>query len=349
MKQNLKICLLLVWTVLLSTVATAADAVVNGKQPNAAIAVNGTIRVAFGKENVIYTMASTDNGQHFSAPEQVAILPDMQLGMARGPQIASSKNYSLITAMDKAGNIYSYQLNHSTGKWTAVAKANDTADSAPEGLMALTADDNDRFYAVWLDIRGNEKNKVYFSSLNGGKTAWAANKLVYTSPDESVCECCKPNITFNHNKLTISFRNWLNGSRDIYYTSSTDKGKTFTAPEKFGQGTWKLEGCPMDGGGLAINDKGQVSSVWQRKGEIFFCQQNQPEQQVATGRSCALTQTGDHTSIVWQQEGQIKLKDLSTNTIATLGKGNTPRVYTLANGKTFCLWENDGTVQHKVI
>ncbi|TPE45620.1 hypothetical protein FJM65_04760 [Pontibacter mangrovi] len=294
-------------------------------------------------------MVSTDNGQHFSEPEQVAVLPDMHLGMSRGPQIASSRNYSLIAAMDKAGNIHAYQLNHSTGKWTTVAQANDLDGSAPEGLMALTADDKDGFYAVWLDTRGNKKNKVYFSSLHGGKTAWAANKLVYASPDESVCECCKPNITFNHNKLTISFRNWLNGSRDIYHTSSTDKDNTFTAPEKFGQGTWKLEGCPMDGGGIALNAKGQVSSVWQRKGEIFYCQENQPEQKVATGRSCALTQDGTHTSIVWQEEGHIKYKELNTNTTQDLGKGNTPRIYTLPNGKTLCLWEAEATVQHKVI
>ncbi|MBF9253720.1 hypothetical protein I2I11_10485 [Pontibacter sp. 172403-2] len=294
-------------------------------------------------------MFSTDNGRSFSEPDKVATLPDMHLGMSRGPQIASSKNYSLITAMDKAGNIHTYKLNHGSNKWTAAANVNDLQGSAPEGLMALTADNNDTFYAVWLDIRGNKKNKVYFSSFNPAKTSWAANKLVYVSPDQHVCECCKPNIATRDNKITISFRNWLNGSRDIYYTSSTDKGKTFTTPQKFGEGTWKLEGCPMDGGGIAIGKKGQVSSVWQRKGDIFYCQANQPEQKIGTGRSCTLAQDGAHTSAAWQDKGQIKLWNLSTNTTSALGKGSWPKVYTLANGKTLCLWEEDGTVQCKVL
>lgn len=85
-----------------------------------------------------------------------------------------------------------------------------------------------------------------------------------------VCECCKPNIAVNGSKLAISFRNRLNGSRDIYHTSSTDKGKTFTVPQKLGQGTWKLQGCPMDGGGLAVNERGIVSECGSGKGMYFI-------------------------------------------------------------------------------
>lgn len=350
MKLLQRICLLLSWAILFNTTtASAVSSEVNGQQPNAAIDTKGTVRVVFGKNDVIYTMFSTDNGQNFSEPEKVASLPDMHLGMSRGPQIASSKNYSLITAMDKAGNIHAYKLNHSSNKWVALANVNDFKGSAPEGLMALTADKEDTFYAVWLDTRGNKKNKVYFSSLDAGKASWAANKLVYTSPDQSVCECCKPNIAFNDDKLTISFRNWLNGSRDIYYTSSTDKGNIFTAPQKFGQGTWKLEGCPMDGGGLVIGENGLISSVWQRKGEIFYSRENQPEQKVGTGRSCALAQAGATTSIVWQEKDQIKLRKLNTNTTLALGKGNSPKVYTLTNGKILCLREDTGTVQYRTL
>ncbi|GAA4437087.1 hypothetical protein GCM10023188_30900 [Pontibacter saemangeumensis] len=350
MKLLLLICLFLFGTVLFNTATVSAgSSLLSGKQPNAAIDTKGAIRVVFGKGNDIYTISSTDNGQSFSEPEKIATLPDMHLGMSRGPQIASSKNYSLVTAMDKAGNIHAYQLKHSNGKWTRAAGVNDVKGSAPEGLVALTADKEDNFYAVWLDTRGDKKNKIFFSSLHPGKGSWSANKLVYTSPDQTVCECCKPNIAFHGDKLTISFRNWLNGSRDIYHTSSTDKGKNFTAPQKFGQGTWKLEGCPMDGGGIVVGDNGLVSSVWQRKGEIFYCQENQPEQLIGTGRDCALAQAGANTVIVWQEKGQIKLKKLATNTTLELGHGNTPRVYAVAGGKTLCLWEDAGTVQHKLI
>ena len=349
MKLLLKTFLLFFGAVFLCAAAATAGSEVSGQQPNAAIDTKGTVHVVFGKDDAIYTMSSADNGQSFSEPVKVATLPEMHLGMSRGPQIASSRNYSLVTAMDKAGNIHAYMLSHSNNKWTEIANANDVAGSAPEGLMALTADKDDTFYAVWLDVRGNRKNKIYFSSLAAGKASWAANKLVYASPDDTVCECCKPNIAFSGNKLTISFRNWLNGARDIYYTSSTDKGETFTAPRKFGQGTWKLEGCPMDGGGLAIGENGLVNSAWQRNGEIFYSPESQPEQKIGVGRSCSLAQSGGSARVIWQQDGQIKLHNLKTNTTAALGAGSWPKVYSLGNGKTLCLWEDAGTVQHKVI
>ena len=48
------------------------------------------------------------------------------------------------------------------------------------------------------------------------------------------------------------FRNNVNGSRDEYLVESRDGGRSFAAARKLGSGTWPLNGCPMDGGGLAI-------------------------------------------------------------------------------------------------
>ena len=76
----------------------------------------------------------------------------MHLGMTRGPQIASSKDYSIVTAMDKKGNINCFRLDHKSGEWTKIKNVNDVDASAPEGLMSLAADNNNNFYAVWLNI-----------------------------------------------------------------------------------------------------------------------------------------------------------------------------------------------------
>ena len=39
------------------------------------------------------------------------------------------------------------------------------------------------------------KGKIYLSSSEDGGKSWSKSRLVYRSPEGSVCECCKPSIT----------------------------------------------------------------------------------------------------------------------------------------------------------
>ncbi|MFP5080721.1 hypothetical protein [Pedobacter sp. JCM 36344] len=324
------------------------DSAILGEQPNAAIDTKGVVRIAFGKGKQIYCMTSTTNGNSFSKPVLVAELSGMHLGHTRGPQIASSKNYSIITAMDETGDIHSYLLKHQSGGWKSAAEVNDIRGSAPEGLMALTADKEDNFYAVWLDLRLSKQNNIYLSKANGnGK--WTKNKLVYQSPEGHVCECCKPNIAFNAGKLAITFRNWLTGSRDIYYTWSVDKGETFSIPTKAGTGTWKLNGCPMDGGGLSINDKGLVSTSWQRNGEVFFWGENFLERRLSSGRDVNMSQDGGSPVVAWQANGNIIVMNLDDNTTKDLGKGSSPKLYIIDRERSLCIWEENKQVRYQIL
>ncbi|NNU34120.1 hypothetical protein HK413_08140 [Mucilaginibacter sp. S1162] len=160
--------------------------------------------------------------------------------MSRGPQLSSSATYSVITAMDKTGNIHWFKLNNGAKAWQAMGVVNDLKGSAPEGLMSITADNKDNFYAVWLDTRLGGRNQVWFSSLSGRSTKWTANQLVYKSPDGHVCECCKPNIAVAGNTIAIMFRNWLNGSRDLYVVRSANAGQSFSDAQKMGLDTGSL-------------------------------------------------------------------------------------------------------------
>jgi hypothetical protein len=325
----------------------AAD--IKGQQPNVAVDSRGIVRLAYGDGEKIYCITSSTNGATFSKPALVGQIAGMHLGHSRGPQIASSKNYSLITAIDKAGNIHSYKLNHSSNKWSKSGNTNDKNGMAVEGLMALTADNEDNFYAVWLDIRSDKKNNIFFSSINGKSAKWSKNLMVYKSPDEHVCECCKPTIACNNNRLVIGFRNWLMGSRDIYYAVSTDKGKTFNTPKKSGTGTWRLNACPMDGGGIAINEAGITSTAWRRNTDVYYWTENHPEQKVGTGRDVSIAQNKGNTLIAWQDKNIIKVMDLSKETASGIGSGISPRIYLLANGKAICVWEDDKVVRYKLI
>ncbi|MDP3468596.1 MAG: hypothetical protein Q8S11_09705 [Daejeonella sp.] len=325
------------------------ETTIQGQQPNLSIDTKGVIRVTYGNGEKIYCLTSTNNGISFSSAVLVAELPGMHLGNTRGPQIASSKNFSMISAMDKGGNIHSYRLNHSIGKWILVTEINDKKASAPEGLMAIAADKEDNFYATWLDIREGKTNNVYFSSINGKSVKWNANSLVYKSPDKHVCECCKPNIVVANRKIVIGFRNWLMGSRDIYYTVSNDKGKSFSAAQKSGTGTWKLNACPMDGGSLAVNSSGMVSAAWRRNGDVYYWSENQAEIKLDSGRDVSMAQNNKETYIAWQDKKIVSVMNLNTKKVTVLGSGVSPKVYTLDNGKAICFWEDDKQLRFKLI
>ncbi len=239
-----------------------------GTQPQISVDVKGTIRVAFGRNDSIFCATSADQGSTFSKPVLVGKVAGMHLGMSRGPQIASSSKTSLITAMDKAGDIHFFQLDNNTGKWVSNGYVNDLRLSAPEGLMGLAADKNDHYYAVWLDTRLEKKNNIYFSSFSPTQKAWSKTTLVYQSPDGHVCECCKPNIAVKNNQVAIMFRNWVSGSRDMYLLQSDNAGRNFSSAQKLGKGTWPLKACPMDGGGLIFDKMGNIQTTWQRQGVV---------------------------------------------------------------------------------
>ncbi len=322
---------------------------ISGQQPNVGIDTKGIVRMVYGDGQKIYCITSNNNGSNFSDPVLVGEIKDMHLGHTRGPQIASSKNYTVISAIDKMGTVHSFRLNHEINKWIKSGSVNDSKGSAVEGLMALTADKEDNFYAVWLDIRVGKKNNIFFSTVNGKSSSWSKNLMVYKSPEGNVCECCKPNISANNGRVVIGFRNWLMGSRDIYYTVSTNKGKTFTDPEKSGTGTWRLNACPMDGGGLAISESGTTSTAWRRNSEVYYWAENQQEQKLGTGRDVSMAQSKNNTFVSWQDRNKIKVMDLKKDKISEIGNGISPRVYTLANGKILCVWEDDKVVRYKLI
>ncbi|MBD1366733.1 hypothetical protein IDJ77_23175 [Mucilaginibacter sp. ZT4R22] len=320
-----------------------------GQQPQIAVDNKGVVRVVYGDKDKIFCVTSVDGGASFTAPVLVATVPNMHLGMARGPQVTSSLNYTVITAMDKAGAIHWFRQSHATGKWSNMGTVNDKTGSAPEGLMSIAADKADNFYAVWLDIRTGGNNQVYFSSLSSKSMRWTKNTMAYQSPDGHVCECCKPNIAVNGSEVAIMFRNWLMGSRDLYVARSANGGKTFGAAQKLGLDTWKLNACTMDGGGILLGDKGAIYTTWQRKGGVYFAKAGQPETFIAKGRNCDISGTGDNLALTYQQNDTVKMVSLKSKQTIAIDKGAFLQASALPHGKTLCVWEQAGTVKFKVL
>lgn len=347
-KTHSAIFLIALFLSLTSWAVVTNNIIAAGSQPQITADSKGIVRVVFGRQDEIYCATSIDNGGTFTKPVLVARVPEMHLGMSRGPQLASSINYSVITAIDKSGNIHWFKLNHSAKEWKNMGILNDLKGSAPEGLMSIAADKKDHFYAVWLDIRTGKRNQIYFSSLSG-TSHWSKNFIAYQSPDEHVCECCQPHIAVQGSEVAIMFRNWLNGSRDLYVTKSMNGGASFAAAQKLGMDTWKLNGCPMDGGGIVVDESNIIHTAWQRKGIVYYDQPGKPEMYIGQGRTCNISGTGNAQFITYQNNDTVRVVALQNKKEIVIGKGSFLKSATLPDGHIFCVWEQDSKIKFKRI
>lgn len=322
------------------------SSIAKGQQPQVGIDNAGVVRIVFGRQDSIFCSTSSDKGDSFSKPVLVGVVAKMHLGMARGPQLASSSHYNLVTAMDKDGNIHFFMLNNAgSGKWQYRGVLNDINASAPEGLMNIACDNKDNFYATWLDTRLNKNNNIFFASLPGGQRQWLKNALVYRSPDGHVCECCRPAIAVRGANVAIMFRNWLNGSRDLYLATSADRGKTFKKATKLGNDTWKMNSCTMDGGGLDFNEDNTINTTWQRKGVVYYCRPGQNEKELGKGRDCSISADKNQILVAMGSRGEVTYKNVQTNKETYVGKGSYLKTVILSDSKVLCVWEDSQTIK----
>lgn len=330
-----------------NAVSTSKDVVVaKGKMPNMTTDKRNNVHIVYGTGDSIMCVSSTNNGKTFTPPSLVAVLPGLFASAMRGPQIASTDNGLIITACTNKGNIYSYK-QIGAGKWTIGMKVNDVDEVAKEALMGLSADGL-HVFAVWLAVKSPRGQNVYGAkSVDGGKT-WSKNVLVYSSPDSTVCECCKPSVAVKGNTVYVMFRNWLNGNRDLYVATSVNGGQSFANAKKLGAGNWKLNGCPMDGGGLAVDQNGIPQTVWRREGKIYASTTEGAEKEIGEGRGCTIETINNKKIYTWTENGEVVLiKPEGKKKV--LGRGSQPIVKALNNEHVICVWENESQIHASVV
>jgi hypothetical protein len=351
------------------------------KQPQ--LATDGrTIGVAFGSSEGVYFARSIDGGKSFSKPVLVSNAGKVMLGMHRGPRIAMVPGAIVISAIMRGkandaktasagapnqeghaghhaghhgpppggdGDLISWHSSDGGETWSNGVKVNDVPASAREGLHAMAAGGGVLF-STWLDLR-DKGTRLYGSiSRDGGKT-WSKNMLVYESPSGTICQCCHPSVAMDTSgNITVMLRNSLEGSRDMYVVRSTDRGQTFSAGQKLGERTWVLNACPMDGGGVAISDKGEVVSVWRREKEIFTTTGSGPEKVIGTGKDPSIAIGKAGTYIAWTSvPGIHALTPGKGDPVVLAAEGAYPQLLPLPNGLMLATWESKGTLAFEVL
>ena len=315
-----------------------------GQMPNIAKDNSGNFHLVYGNGDSILYSYSTDHGNTFSAPSLISVLPKLAASHSRGPQVAATSNGLAVTACNESGDIFSF-VKEQSGNWIQTTRVNDMDTVAKENLMALAADGENAF-AVWLDLR-DKHNKIFGAKSTDGGKSWSKNIMIYASPDTTVCECCKPSVQMKDNNVYIMFRNWLNGNRDLYLIQSSDAGLTFGQAQQLGTGSWALNGCPMDGGAIAINKNGNPETVWNRKGVIYACEPGKEERKLGEGKNCTIESVNGKNVYAWVEDGEViilKPRGMKKN----IGKGHLPVIKAINNEHVLCIWENDKKI-HKAI
>lgn len=331
------------------------------QQPQVAVAPDGSIYLAYGSENSIYCAVSRDRGKSFSLPVLVGNEGPLSLGMHRGPRIAATKDFVVITAVagkqgkGRDGSLLAWRSADQGKTWSKSVTVNDAVDSPREGLHDMAAGPGNLVFTAWLDLRalipGKPGTELYGAvSMDGGMT-WSRNSLVYRSPDGSICQCCHPSVAIDSTgQIYVMWRNALKGSRDLYLTASTDGGKTFAAAQKLGTGTWPVDACPMDGGEITLNRDSVPATIWRREEQIFVAKTG-AEERVGKGRNPVIAYGAKGRYLAWQDSAEKSVVLLAPGTKEPIRLGTNSAYVDLVagpGGTVIAAWE-EGDKDKKTI
>jgi hypothetical protein len=249
-----------------------------------------------GKTDV-FVAISRDAGRTFQTPVQVnAVAGEARLGGELPPRVALPPSAGsgdpgiavLRTARAGDGTEVKTTRSGDGGKTfdppVALQSPGATGD---RGWPALALDPQGAAHAIWLDHRGlaADRGAGPSTSLGAGHShrqrgaahdgvAMAQKSGLYYSATGSpsgerelakgVCYCCKTAFAAGPgDALYAAWRHVYPGNlRDIAFTVSWDRGRSFSAPVRVREDGWAIEGCPDDGPAMAVDAKGTVHLVW---------------------------------------------------------------------------------------
>lgn len=310
-----RMTLLAIAVALAAAPAVSSEATLPCRQPQLA-ATATAVYVACGTPDAVLVARSVDGGRTFAAPVRIAFAGHLSLGNHRGPRIAASGSDVIVTAIvgavgsGKDGDVLAWRSADEGRRWSAPVIVSDVPGAAREGLHALTRYESTVTLA-WLDLRDKGTSLAVATSVDGGRT-WRPDVIAYRSPSGAICECCHPSLATDWSKRVVAmFRNSIAGNRDMYVIGSRD-GENWTPAGKLGGDSWALAACPMDGGDIRYNSKGNAVAVWRRNQTIYLTSleddaATRRETRIGDGVNPALIMTATGPAVAWNSPEGLTL------------------------------------------
>lgn len=281
-----------------------------GVQPHVAVDPNGKVIVVFVRDDTIRVSLSVDGGLTYGEAMTVDKPSGMPIGMRRGPRIAATRDAFVVTAVSgptgggKDGDVWVWRSVDAGQSWARNRKPlNSVLAAAREGLHGMAASPDGLVVCAWLDLRNAEPTmggtEIWCAvSKDDGKT-WGEDRLVYRSSETTVCQCCHPSVAIDATgRILVMFRNTLGGARDMYLAVSENGGDSFSDARKIGNGSWRINACPMDGGAVTVRGD-DIVTIWRRQSQIYTASSDGPEMRIGVGAQpvACLTDRGLHA--IW--------------------------------------------------
>lgn len=331
------------------------------RQPQLA-AGSGMVAMAFANVGSVMIAISSDKGRSFSSPRKVSEAPVLATGRHRGPRVLFTGHDIVVSAvvgstlatgehahgLPSDGDLLVWRSADKGRTWSKPSIVNDVPGASREGLHAVAYDGHGQLAAAWLDLR-NTGTRLYGAISNDDGATWSKNTLIYEAPGGTICQCCAPSLapTGAPGSFTVMFRNVLGNSRDLYSLQIRD-GKVITAPAKVGSGTWNINACPMDGGGMLYSG-GHLTTAWRRGDDVFLSTPTQPETRIGAGVDIALAETGGRVWVAWQKAGKVTAWTAGRTEVLEEQGGGFPALLGLSNGEVLAAWESDGKISTRVL
>ncbi|MBI5851275.1 MAG: exo-alpha-sialidase [Planctomycetes bacterium] len=309
------------------------------EQPQLAVRDDGALALVFVQDRRTIRIAVRPSGGDWGEPRKVCDAPDVAVGMRRGPRVAWSGDVLVVSMIESrfdakarkalgSGNLLVRRSADGGRRWSKPVRVNGEDGSAREGLHALAAR-GEHVALIWLDPRGDTPGTRLFAawSSDAGRS-FGADAAVHESPSGSICPCCHPSLCLDRDGRAVAlWRDAIEGDRDMFAGVLDPAGERITDPAPVGEGHWKLDACPMDGGGLALDSDDRLMSVWRRDDSVYWSLGRGNERRLGRGSNPSVAVSGATALAVWQRDESLVASRLPLD-----GASTAPEVRVLGAG-----------------
>lgn len=348
-----------------TTATTAVDIGVPGRaNAHASLAASGDFLVLawagaeVGGAADVFAAVSRDGGASFADPVRV----NSDAGMARvggeqPPRIALDTARPGDPAMtviwtgkgERGTTLMTARSDDGGRTFSPAALVPGTDSAGNRGWESLSAFPDGPNVSAWLDHRqladeassgaAHQHHATGTAGPEDGVAMAQRSQLYFAALGEveprpltgGVCYCCKTAIGVGAfgvaGSVAIAWRHVYPGNlRDIAFTWSPDRGRTFGEPVRVSEDQWSIAGCPDDGPSMAVDGAGRLHLVW----------------------PTVVNETGEPVKALFHtltSDGAVFTARLR---LPSEGQANHPQVVATPGGSLVAVWDESGSGTRRV-